>query len=146
MAYFKMRSITGRVRVGKLLGLTIGLLVLVTLPIFGFPIDSMLGWGLLVMFSLMGAMIGLMGIYDTHPILGYRLYWWMRGPLVGMAFMLMFILLSYDEIQLIMQSSLLAWLPLESPFWVLVDGAVIGGCMGYLCTKIAGEGPVLPIK
>ena len=143
---FDMQSITGRIAVGKLVGLVTGVVVMVMLPSFGYPFNSMLGWGTMLMFILMGAMIGMMGMYTEHPVFGFKMKWWLRGPLVGMSFMLMFILLAHDEIAIILQSSLLSWMNLESPFWALIDGLFIGGIIGYLSTRISGEGPDLPIK
>ena len=140
------KSIMGRIAVGKVVGLVVGAICLFFLPWFGFEPLSMFGLGTLIMFVLMGATIGMMGIFTRCPVSGFPLSWWLRGPLVGLAFMLMYILLSYDDIITVLQSSMLIWTGMQSPFWALLDGAFIGAVMGYLCTKISGEGPDLPAQ
>ncbi len=142
---FKMKSLTGRVFVGKVVGLVVGLIVMVFLPMFGYPIFSMVGFGTLLMFILMGAMTGFMGIFDRHPIFDFKMPWWLRGALVGIAFMLMYILLNFDELENVMESALISWMGLKSPFWALIDGVFIGGIMSYAEDKIAGKGKDLPV-
>jgi hypothetical protein len=44
-----------------------------------------------------------------------------------------------------MQSGLVSWMGLESPFWALIDGIILGVIMGGIETKLAGEGPNLPL-
>ncbi len=143
---FTLHSVTGRVFIGKLAGLFFGLIVMVVMPTFGFPGFSFIGLGILLMFMLMGAMIGFIGQFDRHPLIGFRMPWWIAGPMVGFAFMLMFVLLSYDSLELVMQSSLIAWSGLSSPFWALLDGLFVGGFISLLEKIVAGEGPGLPLK
>jgi hypothetical protein len=116
------------------------------LPMFNIPMLSMFGLGTLLMFVLMGAMTGFMGIFDRHPMLDFKMPWWIRGTLIGGFFMLMYVLFTYETLELVMQSSLVSWMGLTSPFWALLDGIFIGGLMGLLETKWAGEGENLPVK
>lgn len=143
---FKIQSITGRIFIGKLIGLILGVLVLLFLPSFNIEMTSMFGLGTLLMFVLMGSMTGFAGIFDRHPALNFKMPWYIRGPLVGIMFMLMYILFTYETIELILKSNLVSWMGFESPFWTLLDGIFIGGLMGLIETKIAGEGPDLPVK
>jgi len=114
---FKKHSVAGRVAIGKLIGLIAGLLVILLMPTFGFPGVSYIGFGILLMFVLMGAMIGFLGQFDRHPMFDFKMSWWLTGPLVGFAFMLMFVLLAHDSLELVMKSSLISWTGLVSPFW-----------------------------
>lgn len=98
------------------------------------------------MFILMGVMTGFMGIFDRHPALDFTMSWWLRGGIVGFSFMLMYVLFTYETLELIMQSSLVSWMGFVSPFWALLDGIFIGAVMGLIETKFAGEGPSLPVK
>lgn len=143
---FKLHSITGRIVIGKLIGLVVGIIVMFFLPIFDIPMFSMFGLGTLVMFVLMGAVTGFMGIFDRHPMLEFKMPWWIRGTLIGAVFMLMYILFTYDTLNIVIQSSLLSWTGLTSPFWAMLDGIFIGGLMGFIETKFAGEGPKLPVR
>ena len=143
---FKLRSVTGRIAIGKMIGLVVGIVVLLLSPQFGFPIWSTFGLGTLIMFVMMGVMIGFMGQFDRHPVLDFKMNWCMRGAMVGGMFMLMYVLLSYANIETVMQSGLVSWMGLESPFWALLDGIVMGIIMAYFETKYAGEGPDLPLQ
>jgi len=143
---FKKNSVTGRVAVGKLIGLVFGIVVIVLMPTFGYPGLSFVGFGILLMFILMGAMIGFVGQFDRHPVFDFKMPWWMSGPVVGFAFMLMFVLFAYDSLEVVMQSTFISWTGLSSPFWALIDGLFIGGIMGFAETKIAGEGSDLPLQ
>jgi len=141
----RLRSVAGRVAVGKTIGFLVGLLCIVLLPTFGYPGLSMFGLGTLLMFMLMGVMTGFMGQMDRHPVFDFQMPFWLRGGMVGFAFMLMYILLSYNDLTIIMQSAWVSWTGLVSPFWALIDGVTIGILMGWLETKFCGEGKDLPI-
>jgi len=143
---FNKKSVAGRIVIGKLVGLFVGIFCLVMLPTFGFATVSMFGLGTVVMFAMMGVMIGFMGQYDRHPLFDFAMPWYVRGGVVGFIFMLMYVLLSYDSVSVVMQSSVVSWTGLVSPFWTLIDGVVIGMAMGYIETKFAGEGGDLPLK
>ena len=86
------------------------------------------------------------GIFDHHPVFNFKMPWWFRGPIAGASFMLMYVLFTYDTLIVIIQSPLFAWMGLTSPFWAIIDGIIIGGIMGFVETKIAGEGKNLPIS
>ncbi len=141
-----MHSISGRLVVGKTIGLILGILVMLMLPLFNIPIMSMFGFGTLVMFMLMGVLTAFMGIFDRHPMFDIKMPWWIRGPVVGATFMLMYVLFTYDMMLPMMDSELITWTGLSSPFWAILDGVWIGALMGFLETKLAGEGPKLPLK
>lgn len=142
---FKMKSVTGRIVIGKIIGLVVGVIVMLLLPSFDMEIFSMFGLGTLMMFVLMGAVTGFMGIFDRHPALKFKMSWYVGGPLVGLFFMLMYVLFTYETLEMVMKSDLVSWMGLESPFWALLDGLFIGGLMGFVETKLAGEGEDLPI-
>ncbi len=142
----KLRSITGRIIIGKIIGLVVGIAAMLTLPIFGIPVMSMFGFGTLLMFMLMGVMTAFMGIFDHHPMFNFKMPWWFRGSLIGASFMLMYVLFTYDTMEIIMQSSLVSWVGLASPFWAILDGVFLGAFMGFVETKFAGEGKDLPLS
>ncbi|PCI30677.1 hypothetical protein COB52_01150 [Candidatus Kaiserbacteria bacterium] len=143
---FKIHSITGRMFIGISIGAIVGVLTIVLSPMFGFPVLSMFGFGTLITFVLMGLTIGMVGMFDYHPIFGFRMRWWLRGAFLGFFFTLMYILLGYESLQILIQSSLVSWTGLTSPFWALIDGTMIGLFMGWMETKFAGEGSNLPLR
>lgn len=143
---FQIHSITGRMFIGISSGFAVGILAMLLSPSFGFSVLSAFGVGTLITFVLMGLTIGLIGMFDYHPILGFKMRWWIRGSVAAFLFALMYILLGYDTIATIIHSNLVAWTGLTSPFWVLCDGITIGLIVAWLETKIAGEGSHLPLK
>lgn len=143
---FKIKSVTGRIAIGKIIGFIVGIIVILLSPMFGFSIFSMFGFGTLIMFVLMGVMIAFVGQYDKHPVFDFNLSWWLMGSLVGFIFMLMYILLSYNSIEAIMRSNLVSWVGLSSPFWTLLDGAILGAFIAFVQKQIAGKGENLPLE
>lgn len=141
-----MQSIAARVMIGKIIGLVVGLIYMAVLPLFNIPMLSMFGLGSILMFMLMGVMTGFMGIFDRHPLFNFSMPWWIRGSVVGGSFMLMYILFTYETLEVMIQSPLISWTTLSSPFWALLDGVFVGMIMGYIETRIAGEGEALPAK
>jgi len=138
---FNKHSITGRVAVGKIVGLGIGLLALLTLPLASVGTTLEFQAGFLLLLVTMGALIGLSGIYTYHPVFpSVRLHWWLRGPCIGVLFFLILVLLAKDELVPLMSLDIIAWTGLTSPYWAIIDGAFCGGLIGYLATKISGEG------
>lgn len=142
---FKIHSVVGRISVGILVGLVIGIIVLVFLSQIDFMLFSLVGFGMVILFMIMGMLIGFIGMFDRHPVFDFKMKWWIRGPVVGMLFMFMLALLSHDPLAAMMQSPLLSWTGLTSPFWAVIDGFWIGALIGWLETHIAGEGEELPL-
>ena len=143
---FTQHSIAGRIRIGISIGLVLGIIVILLLPTVGFPLFSKLGLGTLMTFIVMGILLGFVGMFDRHPVFDFKMRWWLRGPVVGVIMMLMYVLLSYDSLVAVMQSPLVSWTGLSSPFWALADGVWIGLLMGWAETKFAGQGEDLPAR
>jgi amino acid transporter len=95
---------------------------------------------------MMSVMIGFFGIFTHHPLFtSWKLNWWTRGPLIGILFFLILVLLAKDELGPFMSLDIVAWTGLTSPYWAILDGAILGGFIGYITTKICGEGN-LPLE
>jgi hypothetical protein len=141
---FQLHSIAGRILIGKSVGFLVGLLSFFFLPNLGMEHELLFRLGLWVFYALFGVTIGLAGVLTVHPF-GFRLYFWMRGAVLGTVFHLMLVLLAYDAMMSIMLHPAFAWLPLTSPFWIVLDGAILGMIMAALATKIVGEG-ALPVR
>ncbi len=142
---FAKNSVTSRIAVGELTGLLIGLAGFFLVPIFWPEATLMLRWGILLWYMTLGAIIGMFGVYTRHPIFPIPLPWWVRGPFLGgwMNFVLM--LFAYDIMEKFMISYFGPDGLMTSPFWFVLEGAIIGLVIGFLATKIGGEGEDLPI-
>jgi hypothetical protein len=89
---------------------------------------------------MVGAVIGVFGVITWHPVLHLPLPWWVRAPFIGgwMNFILTFF--AYDALQRAMATILGPDFPFQSPFWFVLEGAIIGLVMGYFATRFGGEG------
>lgn len=139
-------SITGRVFVGEIIGFTIGVLALVLLPLLSIDTSLEFRLGFLLLMVTMGATIGFVGMFTHHPLFPFiAMPWWIRGSSIGVLFFLILVLLAKDSLLPLMSLDMVVWMGFTSPYWALIDGAILGGLIGYSATKICGEGN-LPIS
>ncbi len=120
-----------RIVIGKVMGAVIGGLVFFVTPWLGFEMAPSLRLGVWLMYVMMGAMIGLMGLYDRHPWFGFALPWWVRGPVIGVSFHLLLALLAWEPLGLLMTQ--VPWF--MSPWWVLCDGLIVGALMDWAASE-----------
>jgi len=142
---FKIHSVTGRMFIGIIIGLAYSLLIMVVAPFFNISLTNIFGLGGVMLFVMMGFTIGLVGIFDNHPIFGFKMHWWLRGLVAGLIFGLMYVFTGYASLNDIIQSSIMASLGFSSPFWALTDFILAGLIMAWFETKLAGEGSKLPL-
>ena len=133
-------SLTTRIAVGKAIGFVVGLAGFFCLPAFYPEAAWQTRWGILLWYPTMGAVIGMFGVYTRHPVLMMPMPWWVRAPAVGawMNFVLTFF--AHEEMSRVMVAMFGPGGTLSSPFWFVAEGAVVGGLIGYLATRIGGEG------
>lgn len=137
-------SVTNRIIIGKLIGFVAGVLTWLILSLMGATLDLKFGLGLVLFYILTGAIIGFMGMFERHPVLKFKTPWWLHGITMGLAMHLILILVSYDQFALMMQEMGI-W-GMVSPWWALIDGAILGLIMAFAATKFAGEGKKLPLE
>ena len=137
---FGKPSLFTRIAVGKLIGFLVGLSGFLLLPLFLPDAGWLLRWGILLWYTTVGAMIGVFGVVDWHPILKLRLPWWFRGPWIGgwMNFVLVFF--AYDTMQQMITVIFGSAAPYSSHLWFTLEGIVIGLIIGYFATRFGGEG------
>jgi hypothetical protein len=138
---FQKPSLVTRIAVGKMAGLAVGLAGFLLLPVLVPEAGWMIRWGVLLWYTTLGAIIGMFGVFTYHPVLKLAMPWWVRAPFLGawMNFVLTFF--AYD----IMADMLVAMFGVDgfmsSPFWFVLEGALVGLLIGYLATRFGGEGP-----
>ena len=133
-------SLTIRIVIGKALGLVFGIITFFLVPAAIPDASPLLAWGLMFWMITLGLMVALMGVVTWHPVLGIPLPWWFRAPLVGawMNFVLVFLI--YDQLQISLINLMGPDSFFLSPFWYVVDGAIIGLIIGFVATRFGGEG------
>ena len=138
---FSNPSLITRIAVGKLVGFVFGLIGLVSLPFFWPDADWLLRWGILFWYTTVGAVIGMFGVYTQHPILKLPLPWWLRSTMIGAWMNFVLVFFAFEKMEAMLTFMFAAGSILASPFWFVLEGAIVGIIIGYLATRIGGEGP-----
>jgi len=115
------------------------------LPVIWPEAPLILRWGILLWYMTLGAIIGMFGVFTRHPVFGFPLPWWVRAPLLGGWMNFVLVLFAYDVMEKFMISFFGPGGLMTSPFWFVLEGAIIGLVIGLFATKIGGEGEELPI-
>ncbi len=137
---FSNPSLTTRIAIGKAIGFLVGLAGFVLLPWFMPEAGWLIRWGILLWYTTLGAIIGMFGVFIWHPVLKLPMPWWVRAPFIGawMNFVLTFF--AYDMLKQAMEAIFGLDGVLNSPFWFVAEGAVVGLIIGYFATRFGGEG------
>lgn len=133
-------SILMRIAIGKAVGFGVGLAILLSMPWIWPAADWYFKVGLLLWYTTFGAIIGVFGVLTWHPLLNLPMPWWIRSPFVGA--WLNFVLLFFTHVPMrkALESMLGAGSGMTSPFWFVLEGAVVGFIIGFLATRFGGEG------
>jgi hypothetical protein len=140
---FRNPSLVGRIAIGKGIGFIFGLAGFVLLPLILPEATWQLRWGILLWYTTVGAIIGVFGVFTWHPVLKLPLPWWFRAPVIGawMNFVLTFF--AYAEMSNFLLNGLGTSGVLSSPFWFVLEGAIVGIIIGYFATRFGGEGKAI---
>jgi len=133
-------SLFTRVAIGKGVGFLVGLSGLIAMPWFMPEADWLVRWGVLLWYTTVGAVIGVFGVFDRHPVFDVPMPWWFRGPMIGAWMNFVLVFFAYDWMRRFMTAVFGADGLLTSPFWFTAEGALVGLLIGYLATRYGGEG------
>lgn len=137
---FENPSLVTRIGVGKAVGFVIGLCGFFILPVIAPDVSSELRWGTLFWYTTLGAIIGVFGVFTSHPVLKLPFPWWVRAPLLGAWMNFVLALVAYAPLQQLMSATFGVGSALQSPYWMVAEGAVVGLIIGYFATRFGGEG------
>ena len=135
---FKNPSLITRVAIGKTIGLVVGLCGFISVAFLVPDAGWQLRWGVLLWYTTMGAVIGMFGVFTWHPILHLPMPWWVRAPVVGAWLNFVLTFFAYDDMKMVLEQGFSG--VVVSPFWFVLEGAVVGGIIGYFATRFGGEG------
>ena len=133
-------SLITRIVIGKVIGLVFGLIGLIMLPYFYPDAGWLLRWGILFWYTTVGAIIGVFGVFTWHPILKLPMPWWFRAPIIGAWMNFVLVFFAYDDMRQMLAHMFGPDGALSSPFWFVLEGAIIGFIIGYFATRFGGEG------
>ena len=133
-------SLVTRIAIGKAIGFLVGLVGFIALPWFLPEAGWLIRWGVLLWYTTLGGLIGIAGVFTWHPALKLPLPWWIRAPVLGgwMNFVLTFF--AYDMMKAMLTATFGAEGLLASPWWFILEGALVGLLIGYVATRFGGEG------
>ena len=138
---FEKPSLVTRVAVGKLAGFAVGQAGFQLVPVLVPESGWMIRWGILLWYTTLGAIVGMFGVFTYRPVLKLPMPWWLLAPSLGAWMNFVLTLFAYDIVKDMMVVIFGVDGILTSPFWFVLEGALVGLLIGYLATRFGGEGP-----
>jgi hypothetical protein len=138
---FENPSLFTRIAVGKLVGMALGLVGLMTIPYLWPDLGWMERIGFLLWYTTVGAVIGIFGVINCHPILRLPMPWWFRSTLIGAWMNFVLTLFIYDALTVMLVDLFGENSAFLSPFLFVAEGALVGLIIGFFATRLGGEGP-----
>ncbi len=128
-----------RIGIGKAIGLLIGLAGFVLLPVLAPDAGWLLRWGLLLWYLTLGALVAMACILTQPPISEPPMPWWLMAAGLGawMNFVLTFF--AYEAMRMVMVAVFGETGIVQSPFWFVAEGALVGLVIGYGVTRFGGQ-------
>ncbi len=139
---FNNPSLITRIAIGKGLGALIGFIIFFMIPYLAPETSLMLRWGIVLWYTTMGAIIGVFGVFTWHPILKLPMPWWFRAPLLGGWLNFTLVFFAYDEFARMTHAIFGEGGLMLSPFWAVLEGALVGLFIGFFATHFGGEGAI----
>lgn len=131
-------SLIRRIAIGKLLGLFFGLIGFLIIPIYSPDEGLMFRFAFLLWYTTLGAIVGMFGVMTYHPVLKLPMPWWFRSGLMGGWMNFLLVLFIYDKLAALIADYL--GTNAISPWWMVLEGVLIGLVCGYFATRLGGEG------
>jgi hypothetical protein len=129
-----------RVGTAKMVGFLIGLIAFLVIPTI-WPSESMwLRIGILLWYGTFGAFIGIIGLFNEHPVFKFRMPFWFRGLVFGAWLNLVLAFLMHDKLAVLIPQVGGVLTGFRNPFWIVLEGAVLGLLIDGIATRVAGEG------
>ena len=134
-------SLANRIVIGKAIGFCVGIAGFLTLPWLVPDAGWQLRWGILLWYTTLGAVVGVFGVFARHPVLRIPLPWWFRAPLIGAWMNFVLVFFAWEQMRHVLVAIFGVGSALTSPFWFVLEGAIVGAAIGFAATRLAGEGP-----
>ena len=99
---FENPSLITRIVIGKLIGFALGLIGLLIIPFLWADSSWMERIAFLLWYTTLGALIGLFGVLDWHPVFRLPMPWWFRSTFVGAWMNFVLTLFIYDRLSVMM--------------------------------------------
>ncbi len=129
-------KVAKRLSIAKWIGFLFWLSGFIFLPIFG-EVDMMFRVAILLWYTTLWWLIWVFGYMDKHPIFSnWNLPWYFRWTFLWAWMNFVLALFWYNNLVSLMQWTCLEW---WSPFWIILEWAIIWMIIDYFATKFGGE-------
>ena len=125
--------------VGKAVGLLFGLVGFVLLPVLAPGSGWLLRWGVLLWYMTLGALVAMACTLTRPPVSEPPMPWWLMAPGLGAWMNFVLTLFAYDAMKMVMVSMMGENGIMQSPFWFVAEGAIVGLVIGYAVTRFGGQ-------
>lgn len=126
-----------RVALGAMIGVLVGLGGFVLLPLLMDDVDPMLRWGVLFWYPTLGATVAAASaLFRAGRLL---LPWSLTGALIGGWLNLVLTFFAHELMRRFIETVFGPESAFTSPFWFVLEGAVIGGIIGEVIGRFSGD-------
>lgn len=136
----KKPSLITRIYIGKGTGFLFGLLGFLMIPMVMPETPMIFRVAILLWYPTVGAFVAFVGVFSKHPVLKCPLHWWYRSILVGAWMNLVVVLFAYETFADVLYAAFGSDGNYLSPYWFVLEGAIIALIIDFLATKYGGEG------
>jgi len=123
---------------GKAVGLLFGLAGFLLLPVLAPGSGWLLRWGVLLWYVTLGALVGMALILTRPPVTEPPMPWWLAAAGLGAWMNFVLTLFAHDELTMVMIAMFGENGILQSPFWFVLEGAIVGLVVGYCVRRLGG--------
>ena len=134
--YRQMPPIIAGITLAKAVAFLVGIIVFLLLPEFVPDIDPISRWALLFWYPTIAGVAAASNVVDSIDIKFIRWQWWQRSVLIGAWLNLIVTLFASDTMQDYSMLVHLSFGMLNSQFWFVGDGAIIGLIAGFTANRV----------
>ena len=120
----------------KCVGLLAGVVIVFISPPPDPSAGKMLAVGMVAWYVTLGAMVAVSSAYKRYPVVNVRIYWWLRGIMLGSWMNFVLALIASDAALHVSAAAELLGGSLKSPIWLVIDGAAVGLIVASVVEKI----------
>jgi len=140
MCIFKFKSgLANRIATWKTWGFIVWLLGFILLSVYFDNVSLIFRLWILFWYTTMWWIIWLFGIIDSHPVFPkWKFPFWFRWIFLWAWMNFLLVLFTYDQLLVLSKpTSIFAWF---SPYWIILEWAIIWLIIEYFATKSGWEG------
>ncbi len=142
MRIFNFKSkLVNRTAIAKTLGFIFWLIGFISLPLFASDVSLMFRFAILFWYTTLWWTIWLFGLMNKHPAFpNWKFPFWFRWIFLWSWMNFVLVLLTYEQFNTMMQS---AGFGGYSPFWIILEWAILWLIIEFFATKYWWEGEEL---